>query len=476
MSNEQMGNQNPHPWSREGWSGQSARPEGPSYPTSSPSGPVFQPSAPPVGQQGQPQSDPSRGPWQQPRPEQYGPQRPSQPQPGGSWYDAPPQYRPAPQPATTQKPAKRRTGLAGMLAVAVLAGGIGGGTGVTVTKMLEDQPTATATTTSAGPQGTTTEVVQADPANPNWTVVAEAAADSVVAIQVMGNGSGGQGSGVVIDNEGHIVTNNHVIAGSGQGATITVLLGTTSYEAEVVGTDPSTDLAVIKFVDPPAELSVMSYGDVDTLNVGDPVMAIGNPLGLADTVTTGIISALDRPVTTRAVGNTTMAQGDDVVVTAAIQTNAAINPGNSGGALVNGSGELIGITSSIAALPSAGSAQAGNIGIGFAIGADQVKYVADQLIETGVAKHPRIGVSASDIRTTGQVGAEVATVVDGSPAAEAGIQVGDLITAVDGKPVMNMESLVALVRAGQVGQEMKITVQRGGQEQELTVIPIAASR
>ena len=167
------------------------------------------------------------------------------------------------------------------------------------------------------------------------------------------------------------------------------------------------------------------------MTVGDPVMAVGNPLGLANTVTTGIVSALNRPVTTRAVGgqNVSAQQGGDLVVTAAIQTDAAINPGNSGGALVNAAGELVGITSSIASLPSAGSnGQAGNIGIGFAIGARQVKYVADQLIATGVAQHPQIGISATDVQGTGPVGARVASVVTGSPSAAAGLRVGDVVT------------------------------------------------
>ena len=489
MSDEQMGPQNPNPWSREAWTRSSTphepprrqgdvgagtgRPESPApgaYPYSAPSANA---SAGQPSTASGPRPDGARPPAR--NVPSHSPQPSPQPLSVGTWSERPAQ----PQPA--QRPAKRRSRAAGMLAVAVLAAGVGGGAGVGVTQLLQDEPAASAPTTTTETattsQGTTTEVVQADPANPNWTVVAEAASKSVVAIQVMGaNGTGGQGSGVVIDAAGHIVTNNHVVSGSGEGAQIVVLLGTTSYPAEVVGTDPSTDLAVIKLADPPADLAVMAYGDPTEVAVGDPVMAIGNPLGLADTVTTGIVSALDRPVTTRAVGNTPMAQGDDVVVTAAIQTNAAINPGNSGGALVNGAGELIGITSSIASLPSAGSAQAGNIGIGFAIGVDQVKYVADQLIATGTAQHPQIGVSARDVRATGQVGAEVVTVVDGSPAAAAGVQVGDLVTAVDGKPVMSMESLVALVRAGQVGKPMTITVQRAGAEQELTITPSAAVR
>ena len=260
----------------------------------------------------------------------------------------------------------------------------------------------------------------------------------------------------MIDAQGHIVTNNHVVSGAGSRAQITVVLDTTSYAATIVGTDPTTDLAAVK--------------------VGDEVMAIGNPLGLADTVTTGIVSALNRPVTTRAVTNRNVATRDDVVVTAAIQTNAAINPGNSGGALVNTAGELVGITSSIASLPSQGSSQAGNIGIGFAIGSDQVQYVAEQLIATGTAQHPQLGVTATDVRGTGKLGAVVASVTDGSAAANGGLREGDLITAVDGAPVTSTEQLVALVRAGRVGEDMTLTVERGGRASEITIKPTAAAR
>jgi putative serine protease PepD len=279
----------------------------------------------------------------------------------------------------------------------------------------------------------------------------------------------------VIDAAGHIVTNNHVVSGSGN-ARLTVLLGNVSYEATVVGTDPSTDLAVIKLTNPPSDLATMDFGDAKALQVGDPVMAIGNPLGLADTVTTGIVSALNRPVTTEAVTNgQNMSQGSNVVVTAAIQTNAAINPGNSGGALVNTAGELVGITSSIASL-SSGGGQAGNIGIGFAIGVDQVQYVAEQLIANGVAQHPQLGVTARDVEQTGQQGAVVASVVPDTGAARAGLREGDLITAVDGQPVTSTESLVALVRAGRVGEPMTLTVIRNGSEESVTVTPTAAAR
>lgn len=381
---------------------------------------------------------------------------------------------------TTRK-AKRGSRLAGVIAVALLAGGLGGAGGAAATAALFNEGASSSQSVGESGQsnGTSTTVVQGDPTNPDWSAVAKSASDAVVAIQVAGqDGSGSQGSGVVIDNKGHIVTNNHVVASS-SGSNIAVLLGNTSYEARIVGTDPSTDLAVIKLVDPPEKLTVMKFGDNNALTVGDPVMAIGNPLGLSDTVTTGIVSALNRPVTTRAVTNENVAsRSDSLVVTAAIQTNAAINPGNSGGALVNTSGELVGITTSIATIPSSSSSSSssGNIGIGFAIGADQVRYIADQLIEDGTAEHPQIGVSADDVTGAGQLGAKLKTVTPGSPAEKAGLQVGDLVTAVDGKDVTSVEQLVAVVRSGQVGKEMKLTVVRNGSEESVTVTPAAATQ
>ncbi|MHA7861375.1 S1C family serine protease [Tessaracoccus sp. Y36] len=448
-------------------------------------------------QQWQPPAHPQPSQQQPVQPQQQYPPRPTYQQSGPSFQQsaypprpAYPSYQQSGATSTSTRPPQKRGGaqVAGVLAIAMLAAGVGGGTGFVASRYAAEDaaaPGITSTTPSAGPSTETTEdasggqqttVVQGDPTNPDWSAVAEVASKSVVAIQVTGGDGGSQGSGVVIDGDGHIATNNHVVASAGTGAQITVLLGNTAYQAEAVGFDPSTDLAVIKMIDPPVDLAVMGYGDSRKLVVGDPVMAIGNPLGLADTVTTGIVSALNRPVTTRAVSNETVAQqtSDSVVVTAAIQTNAAINPGNSGGALVNSAGELVGITSSIASIPSPGQNQAGNIGIGFAIGSDQVQYVAEQLIATGRAEHPQLGVSASDVQSYGPLGAEIVQVVPGSPAEQAGIAVGDQITQVDGQPVSSTESLVALVRAGRVGEEMEITLLRGGQETKVAVTPIAA--
>ncbi len=387
-------------------------------------------------------------------------------EPSNPWGTSRPNANYGPPQVFAPRPAKARAGMAGILAVALLSAGVGGGAALSADYFLGNDDTTSAIAT--------TQVVQADPSNPDWATVADSVSEAVVAIQVASNAGSGQGSGVILNSDGTIVTNNHVIDGGGAAAQIRVVVGNRAFDAKVVGTDPSTDLAVIRLVDPPSNLKTVKFADSSKLVVGEPVMAIGNPLGLSDTVTTGIVSALNRPVTTPAVSSTVGDQGNGVVVTAAVQTSAAINPGNSGGALLNSSGELIGITSSIATLSSGASAQSGSIGLGFAIGSDQVRYIADQLIESGTAKHAQLGVSASDSAsdsaTSLMLGAQVAEVVPGSGAAVAGIQVGDIITAVDQVNVTSSESLVALIRNAEVGQELSLTVVRGGNEQKFDVI------
>ena len=375
----------------------------------------------------------------------------------------------------TKKPRKARKTLAAFVAVALLSAGVGGGSAIVANHYLGgSHPSAIST-------ATTTQVAQASANSPDWTATAAAVKNAVVAIKVEGSSGQGQGSGVVIDAQGHIVTNNHVVSGAGQGAKLSVTIGDKTYSAQVVGTDPSTDLAVLKLENPPSNLTVASWGDSSMLKVGQPVMAVGNPLGLSDTVTTGIVSALNRPVTTQAVtdnDNNVSDQGSsDVVVTSAIQTNAAINPGNSGGALVDSSGALVGITSSIASLASNGSSsgQSGNIGIGFAIPSAQVKSVVEQLITNGTVKHPQLGIRASNGTSGTQLGAQVEDIAQGSAAAQAGLQKGDLITAIDGTPVVGSESLVAQVRSHEVGKEVTLSVIRGSETLELKVTLGAAS-
>ena len=340
------------------------------------------------------------------------------------------------------------------------------------------QARATATTTSVAP------VLQADSSAPNWSVTAAAVSPSVVAITVTSGQSGGQGSGVIFDTKGHILTNNHVVAAGGQGSKISVTLNDKrTYDATVVGTDPSTDLAVIMLTNAPKDLKAIALGDANVIKVGDQVMAVGNPLGLAGTVTTGIVSALNRPVST-----SDQQQSDpfgqqqstaEPVVTNAIQTSAAINPGNSGGALVNANGQLIGINSAIASLGSSdvSSSQSGNIGIGFAIPVNEARSIADQLITSGKATHPYLGVSSKDgVVTDGsarRAAAVLTNVVSGTPADQAGLKAGDAIIAVDGDSIDGSLSLVAQVRERSVGDKVTLKIVRNGQTKAMNVTLIS---
>lgn len=401
---------------------------------------------------------------------------PTFPAPGAS-APAPAFAVPTPTPPRRERRGRR---VAELGAVAVLAAMLASGGTVAATTLLDDDSGATTTTTAAGDGSGASTVPVSDAANsaPDWDAVAETVSPSVVAIGVSGNGGEGEGSGVVWDEEGHVVTNAHVVDGAQQ-VSVTLADGVT-YEAEVTGSDTSTDIAVLRLTDPPDELTPVTLGSSDQLTVGDAVMAIGNPLGLDGTVTTGIVSALDRPVATQSSseGQGQLQGQGTTVVTNAVQTSAAINPGNSGGALVDAAGRLIGINSSIASLGSSASSQSGSIGIGFAIPVDQVKLVADQLVESGTAEHAFLGVTPADgeaeVGSGSRTGARVEQVVDGSPAADAGLQEGDVITELDGKAVGGAESLVGLVRAEGVGTSVPVTYVRDGQEQTAQVTLVAA--
>ena len=379
---------------------------------------------------------------------------------------------PTPGPAVEQQ---RRGGLrrAGELSlVALLAAGLASGGTYAATTLVADEP-GIPSSSSTLPAVSTVPVSQAQKSAPDWQAVAATVAPSVVSITVRGEQGQGQGSGVVIDEQGHVLTNNHVVSGGGTGTELDVTLANgDTYAATVAGTDPSTDLAVLSITEPPDDLTPIQLGSSDSLAVGDPVMAIGNPLGLSGTVTTGIVSALDRPVTAREQSSDPFAQGqgDEASVTNAVQTSAAINPGNSGGALVDAAGRLVGINSSIASL---GGGSSGSIGIGFAIPISQATNIADQLISTGTAVHPHLGVSI----TSGEVeaggisrgSAVVSSVEGGSAAEQAGIQQGDHIIALDDTPVNSSVSLQALVRSKAVGDTVSLTVVRGGQETNVQV-------
>ena len=303
----------------------------------------------------------------------------------------------------------------------------------------------------------------------DWKTVASEVSGSVVSIQAALSNGTAKGSGAIVSAKGYIVTNNHVISGAQQ---IQVTLSNGQmYTAQVVGTDTTTDLAVIKLDNPPSDLKAVEFADSDKLAVGEDVMAIGNPLGYDDTATTGIVSALNRPVTV------TDDSGSDIV-TNAVQIDAAINPGNSGGPTFNAAGQVIGINSSIASTATS-SNSAGSIGIGFAIPSNLVKRVANEIIKDGKVKHVGLGVTI----TTGTVEADGVTragakvtagtsgsaVVSGSPADKAGLKVGDVIVAYDGNAVSSTYSLLGYVRASALNDKVTLTIVRGGKTMDVEV-------
>lgn len=297
----------------------------------------------------------------------------------------------------------------------------------------------------------------------DWSAVAKEVSDSVVAIDVATSDGEAKGSGVVISDKGYIATNNHVISGAQQ-IQVTLASGAV-YSAKVVGTDTTTDLAVIKLDNPPSDLKVAEFADSDNLAVGEAVMAIGNPLGYDDTATTGIVSALNRPVTVTDDDN-------NAIVTNAVQIDAAINPGNSGGPTFNAAGQVIGINSSIASTASS-SGTAGSIGIGFAIPSNLVKRVANEIIDNGSVRHVVLGITikSSSVEADGVTRgcAQVQAVTDGGPASKAGVKAGDSIVAFNGKAVNNNYSLLGYVRASAMGDKVKLTVVRGGNTMDLEV-------
>ncbi len=287
---------------------------------------------------------------------------------------------------------------------------------------------------------------------------------SVVTLNVDGATESGTGSGVVIRADGYILTNNHVVTVAANGGAITAdfYKGKQKVTARIVGRDPKTDLAVVR-VDA-TNLPAATLGQSASLVVGDPVVALGAPLGLSSTVTSGIISALDRNVEVPSESG-----GSAGLLIGAIQTDAAINPGNSGGPLVDDQSQVIGINSAIAAAPGS-TGQGGNIGVGFAIPIDYARSIADEIIKTGHATHPYVGVTASPADSTGgSQGAKVISVVPSGPADRAGIKSDDIITKVDGKAIDGVDGLVAATRLHRVGDVVTVTYERGGTSHDVKV-------
>lgn len=380
-----------------------------------------------------------------------------------------PAWEPSPMPAKRKEKTKRGPGWLATIAIAVAA--------ALCVWLLPSEWGSRTTSLGKSPVKVATEapVTQASAKNTNWETVAKAVQPSVVAIQVASGNSGETGSGVIFDEAGHVITNYHVVASaiSGNAKVQIELFNGKIYDAKVLGSDASTDLAVLEFVSPPKDLQMAALGSSTGLRVAQPVAAIGSPLGLENTVTTGIISALDRPVvvTQSAEGSGVQIPGlndrsgaGQQVVTNAIQVDAAINPGNSGGPLFDASGKVIGITSSIASLGSSNGGQAGSIGIGFAIPVNLVRNVADQIITSGKVTHAMLGVTidtaVAKIGGESRMGARVSTVVRGSGADRAGLKEGDLITKIDDYQVGSGVALTGYVRWYNPGDKVKLTVLR----------------
>lgn len=351
---------------------------------------------------------------------------------------------------------RRRAGAAAVLTAVALGGGVVGGLIVGATQGGETVVTTPVVRTSSG-SGTASLVE-----------VAKAVMPSVVSLKVQTFTGGGEGSGVILSADGLILTNNHVVSGVRQGGTITVKFSDGKTASAVLkGTDPTTDLAVVQ-AQGVSGLTPAALGDSDKLQVGEPVLAIGSPLGLEGSVTAGIVSALDRTLTESGDEDESFPWGRSrrqrTTIGGMIQTDAAINPGNSGGALVNASGQVIGINTAIAT--SGGSS--GNIGVGFAIPINTAKLVADQLIKYGKATHAFLGVSVADAMGTVS-GAVITAITPGSPAEKAGLTEGDLITKINDKVVDSAEKLVGTIRTSRPGDKVTITYIRGGKTSTVTI-------
>ena len=421
--------------------------------------------------------------------------------PAGSFYDygqapgytqpnaygqaqAPYGYGSSAAPATVAQPtvraARKRPRTMVIVATALVAGLIGGGVGAAGSYALADGGNAT----SGGTPSVAAAPVSVASSG-SVAAVAKKLLPSVVSINASNSQEAGTGTGVILDTAGHILTNNHVVVPSLNGGKLTVTLNDgRTVPATLVGRDPVTDLAVIQ-VKNVNNLSPASLGDSGSLIVGQAVVAIGSPLGLTGTVTSGIVSALDRPVATQAEDEQQQQQQTDpfgspnsgqsqnqsntatqATVVDAIQTDAAINPGNSGGPLVDMNGRVVGINSSIASLGASAGSQSGSIGLGFAIPTNVVKPIVDELISTGKATHALLGVSIGDASDSS--GAKVSAVTKGGAADAAGIKTGDVIVKVGTRLTPDANSVIAAVRSERPGDKVEVTVKRGSDTKTVT--------
>ena len=361
----------------------------------------------------------------------------------------PPKHRGRPGDSPATRPGLMTIAAAG---IALVAGAIGAATGIIAADRFDDATRETVTVVGADP------AALAERPPDSVAGVASAVLASVVSVTV----EQGSGSGFVISNDGYILTNNHVIASAGGGGIEVGFFDGTTISAEIVGQSPNYDLAVLRVKRD--DLIPVRLGDSADVVVGDPVIAIGSPLGLESTVTSGIVSALDRPVTAGGEG--------DIAFINALQTDAAINPGNSGGPLVDAAGRVIGVNSAIASL---GVTAPGSIGLGFAIPIDQAARTAEQIIATGQAVYPIMGIRLDD--TFPGPGARIAPDDPGSPAVEpdgpaasVGLVSGDVITEIEGRVIDSLEEMIVALRAQEPGDRITIMVERGGEANEVTLV------
>ncbi|WP_157356852.1 S1C family serine protease, partial [Agromyces sp. NDB4Y10] len=399
--------------------------------------------------------------------------------------------------AAPEGPQKRRAGF-GIAAAVVAAALIGGASGAGITALMNDDGDDTVLQSSTGER-----IVINDTESVNQiSAVAAAASPSVVTIAVSGGQGQGTGSGVILSEDGYVLTNTHVVTLDGATGDPSIQVRTDDgrlYSAELVGTDPLSDLAVIKLVDA-SGLSPIEFADSDELNVGDTAIAIGAPLGLSGTVTNGIVSALNRSIDVQSAaapetpddggegegeqgespfdfwnfdvpGQQGQSQGSGLISIPVIQTDAAINPGNSGGALLDSEGRLIGVN--VAILSAGGSSgEAGNIGVGFAVPSNLAERVANEIIENGAATHGLLGATVTSAQAAGEgstVGALISEVTPGGAAEAAGLEAGDVVTALNGIPITDQTDLTAQVRALPGGADAELTYTRDGESSTVTV-------
>jgi putative serine protease PepD len=361
-----------------------------------------------------------------------------------------------------RRPPRRGVWVAAAALIAGAIGGVGGAAGYSALSNDSSTPVRDALTAPVVQTGTT-----ASSGTQSVESVAASVLPSVVKISVSSASSAGSGSGIVLTSDGLILTNNHVaeIAANGGNMAVSFNNGTDT-PAHIVGRDPLTDLAVIQ-AEGVSGLTPARLGSSSNLKVGEQVVAIGSPFGLDSTVTSGIVSALNRPVD--ASDGSPPSNSDSIF--AGIQTDAAINPGNSGGALVNMQGQVVGMNSAIYTPTSSPGTQGGSVGLGFAIPIDEARPIAEQLRNGQTATHARLGVTIEDATNSeGLVdGAKVQQVSSDSAAAAAGLQAGDVITRIGGQPVTGADSLVALVRTYRPNDQVSLTVDHGGNSETMSV-------